>query len=55
MPVGHFEKVTKDVQKYVYVDGFNPSGIKGSLVVSKGKSVGLDFEPRITNRYGNNN
>ena len=52
IPEGHFEKVTKDANKYWFNEGFKPSGVKGALVVSKAEANFLPVpEPRITNRY----
>jgi carbonic anhydrase len=37
---GHYEKRTKEVVEYVYVNGFNPSGMPGSFVVSEKEANG---------------
>jgi len=52
IPEGHYEKVTKDVNKYWFTEGFSPSGVKGALVVSKAEASFLPVpEARMTNRY----
>lgn len=39
---GHYEKVTKKMDSYVYVEGLKPSGIEGALVVPKWEAFGVD-------------
>jgi hypothetical protein len=35
---GHFELFTKPANKYFFVEGFNPSGIKDAIVVGKNEA-----------------
>ncbi len=37
----HYEKITKNVNKYFFVEGQVPSGVKGALVVGKKEAEGL--------------
>jgi len=39
-PKGHYEKIDKKGVKYFFVDSDKPSGIPGSLVVSKEEADG---------------
>ena len=39
---GHFEKITEKANEYIYVNSNKPSGIPGSLLVSKSEAVGED-------------
>ena len=51
-PDYHFEKITKNANKFFESPGFAPSGIKGALVVNKNEADMLkDVLPRITDRY----
>ena len=55
LDIGHYEKITKPVMKYQYFDGFQPSGIKGSIVVNKKEANNLDESlNRLTDRYSIN-
>lgn len=48
----HFEKITKNVNKYFNPMGFTPSGIKGALVVGQTEADMLEEAlPRVTDRY----
>jgi len=48
----HYEKITKNVNKYFFVEGQVPSGVKGALVVGKKEAESLEESfPRITDRY----
>lgn len=40
---GHFEKIAKDAVKYIYVKDSKPTGIPGSIVVSKEEALGSDM------------
>lgn len=44
LPVGHFELVTKNANKYFYTEGFEPSGVKGAVVVDANEANYLNEE-----------
>ena len=39
---GHYEKVTRQINNYMFVNGDKPSGIEGALVVPKWEAVGSE-------------
>lgn len=41
---GHFEKITKDAVKYIYVKDSKPTGIPGSIVVTKEEAIGSGMQ-----------
>jgi carbonic anhydrase len=41
-PKGHYEKVDKKIVNYYYVNGENPSGMPGALVVSRNEAIGKE-------------
>lgn len=43
-PVGHYEKVNKQVTSYFYVNGEKPSGLAGAFVVSNEEAKGKGYE-----------
>jgi carbonic anhydrase len=47
-PLGHFEKVTKTDMKYFFVNGKNPSGLPGSLMVPEDEAISKIAPPVIT-------
>lgn len=51
---GHYEKVTKKLDTYVYVAGEKPSGIEGALVVPKWEAFGTESPEEQRERDINN-
>ena len=39
-PVGHYEKMLKHVEEYIWVPGDKPSGLPGAFVVSQDEALG---------------
>jgi len=40
----HYEKITKNANKYFFVNGDKPSGFKGAIVVSSKEAENLEDE-----------